>query len=171
MAAACGLVPQSLCTLTGTLAGGPGSLSPILEHLELPESRDRAVITRIRHRLRWREKCLLYALIVGWHFPSFQKCDIWFITIQFSFFFLLFSLHFNFFFLLTFDTDFLNAGPVGRNEEEDGELDFFVQYIISYSVNGTDIKAQMWDNAIKHKSLCCTPAKWQVHCLDILAPK
>ncbi len=52
MAAACGLVPQSLCTLTGTLAGGPGSLSPILEHLELPESRDRAVITRIRHRLR-----------------------------------------------------------------------------------------------------------------------
>lgn len=52
MTAACGLVPQSLCTLTGTFAGGPGSLSPILEHLELPESRDSAVIARIRHRLR-----------------------------------------------------------------------------------------------------------------------
>lgn len=49
IAAASGLVPQSLCSLTGTLAGGPGSLSPFLKHLELPESRDRAVITRIRH--------------------------------------------------------------------------------------------------------------------------
>lgn len=33
IAAASGLVPQSLCSLTGTLAGGPGSLSPILKHL------------------------------------------------------------------------------------------------------------------------------------------
>ncbi len=52
MAAACGQVPQSLCTLTGTLAGGPGSLSPILGHLDLSESRDSAVIIRIRNRLR-----------------------------------------------------------------------------------------------------------------------
>jgi len=51
IAAASGLVPQSLCSLTGTLAGGPGSLSPVLKHLVLSECQGRAVITRIRQIL------------------------------------------------------------------------------------------------------------------------
>lgn len=142
IAAASGLVLQSLCSLTGTLAGGPGSLSPILKHLVLSESQDRAVITRIRQILRWREKCLLCScrsILVSSRLAFSLFSEVWHLFHNSSILF--------FSFILQCVTDFLNAGPVGRNK--DGEFFLFISCV----VNGSDINTLMWDKAIKHESL------------------
>lgn len=140
IAAACGLVPQSLCSFTGTLAGGPGSFSPILKHLELSESRDRVVITRIRDRLCWREKCLLCSHNqLAFSFFS----EIWHLVRNNSncFFFPFFSF---------FMSDRLSECWSCRTQWRKGWWVglFLCNYIISYAVNGTNITALMWDNAI-----------------------
>lgn len=118
--AASGLVPQSLCSLTGTRAGGPGSLSPILKHLVLSESQARAVITRIRQILRWQEKCLLCtcrSILVSSRLAFSLFSEVWHLCHNSSILF----------FLLRCVTDFLNAGPVGRNK--DGEF-FYLSAVL-----------------------------------------